>query len=188
MLPFAHPLLGPMRRHFAAAFGTVLLALVAGPAPAIAQFGATGGPRVQNAFAVGVRGGYDFKSDAPLLGLFARTSVVSRVAFQATSDLTFLNGLTERQAGVDLLVRLGNQGFFVGAGPVWRNTIFPTEGGITEVDAARETKVEYSIVGILGGLPGRGGFLNAIEFRFTVVDELKPQVLTLQFGMPIARW
>ena len=156
--------------------------------PASSQFGGRAGPPVQNAFTVGARGGYDFKSDAPLVGLFARSSVAWRVGVQATGDLTFLNGLTERQAGVDLLVRLGSQGLFVGGGPVWRNSIFPNEAGVTEVGAPRETKVGYSIVGIIGGLPGRGRFLNAVEFRFTMVDELKPQVLTLQIGLPLARW
>jgi hypothetical protein len=137
---------------------------------------------------IGARGGYDFKSDAPLIGLFARTSVISRVSLQGTADLTFLDGLTDRQAGVDLLVRLGRQGLFVGGGPVWRSSVFPDESGFVQLGAERETKIGYSIVGVLGGLPGRGRFLTAVEFRFTVVDELKPQLLSLQFGLPLARW
>lgn len=178
----------PLRRRRATAFGAIALGFLAAAPPAAAQFGGAGGPRVQNAFAVGARGGYDFKSDAPLLGLFTRTSLLSRVALQATGDLTFLDGLTERQAGVDLLVRLGSQGLFVGGGPVWRSSIFPDEDGFTQVGAERETKVGWSIVGVIGGLPGRGRFLSAVEFRYTVVDELEPQVLSLQFGIPLARW
>lgn len=188
MPPCAHLLMLRIRRGFAPAVGVLALAFVVGPSAAAAQFGGNSGPRVQNAFTVGARGGFDFKSDAPLIGLFARTSLISRLAVQATGDLTFLNGLTERQAGADVLVRLGSQGLHVGGGPVWRNSIFPNADGITDIDAPRETKVGWSIVGILGGLPGRGRFLNAVEFRYTVVDELKPQLLTLQFGLPLARW
>ncbi len=189
MFPSAHLLTLRIRRGLAPAVGAVALAFIVGPSAAASQFGGNGGgPRVPNAFTVGARGGYDFKSDAPLIGLFARTSVVSRVSLQATGDLTFLDGLTERQAGADVLVRLGSQGFHVGGGPVWRNSIFPNAEGVTEVGAPRETIVGYSIVAILGGIPGRGRFLNAVEFRYTVVDELKPQLLSLQFGLPLARW
>lgn len=188
MLPSAFLTLPRLRSGPLYLLGAVTLALLVGPAPASAQFGGSGGPRVPNAFVVGARGGYDFKSDAPLLGLFARTSVVSRVALQGTADLTFLDGLTERQAGVDLLVRLGSQGLFVGGGPVWRSSIFPDETGFIQLGTERETKLGYSLVGVLGGLPGRGRFLTGVEFRFTVVDELKAQLLTLQFGLPLASW
>lgn len=162
--------------------------LAATPAPAHAQFG--GGddgfrrPGGVRALIVGARGGFDFEGDAPVLGAFVRTSVWGRFALQGSADLTFLDGLTERQFGGDLLVSLG-PGLNVGGGPVWRYTAYdvtPSDLGV------QETRTGYSLVAVLGGGSGPGRVVTALEFRWSKVDDLDTQALSLQIGIPLARW
>lgn len=175
------------RRLLVAAAGVLALQLTMLVAPLSGQLGSRP-PSGGDAFIVGPRGGYDFQNDAPLLGAFLRSATFGRVFVQGTADLTFLNGLTDRQAGADVLVRLGRGGVLLGGGPVWRSSVFPGDDGFIPLGAERETRVGYSFVGILGGLPGRGRYITSIEFRYTVVDEIKPQVLSLQIGIPLLRW
>jgi hypothetical protein len=65
-----------------------------------------------------------------------------------------------------------------------RNTVF---GRTVEDSVGRETKVGYTVVGILGGAGG-GRFSTGIEIRFTSVEDFDAQLLALQVGIPLARW
>lgn len=46
----------------------------------------------------------------------------------------------------------------------------------------------YSVVLMLGGAGGPGRVITGLEFRYSSVDNLDPQVLSLQIGVPLARW
>jgi hypothetical protein len=175
------PRSSPARLSFALVLSAA--ALVAGAGPAAAQFGPGSGP-IRNAFEVGGRAGYDFRGDAPILGAYARSSVVRRVALQVSGDLTFLDRLTERQATAELLGQV-SPGVWIGAGAAFRNSVFqrdPQQG-----EGGRETRVGYTIVGLLGG-GGGGRVVSGIEIRFTAVDDFRSQLVALQVGIPIARW
>lgn len=165
----------------------LLIAVVAAFAtltPAAAQPGGVG--RAGHALSLGARGGYDFQADAPLLGAYLRSDVAWRLTVQATGDLTFLDGLTERQAGADLLFRL-QPGLALGGGVVVRNSVFAVLPPGSQDPIERDTKVGYSIVAVLGG-GGSGRFVNALELRFTSVDRFDSQILALQLGIPLFRW
>ncbi|NNK64507.1 MAG: hypothetical protein HKO98_15015, partial [Gemmatimonadetes bacterium] len=151
-------------------------------APAAAQFGPGNGP-VARAFELGGRAGYDFRSDAPLLGAYARSSIVRRVALQVTGDLTFLDGITERRATGELLVQ-ASPGVWIGAGAALLNSVFERS---FDSEGVRESRVGYTIVGLLGG-GGRGRVGTGLEIRFTSVDDFRSQLVALQVGIPIARW
>ncbi len=188
MSRFAYAVASPSRRRLlVGAIGALALQLAILVAPLSGQVG--GGPRAAaDAFIVGARGGYDFQGDAPLLGAYVRSSTLGRVLVQGTADLTFLNGLTERQAGADVLVAVGRQGVLVGGGPVWRNTIYPGDDGLIAFDAERDTRVGFSLTALLGGFPGRGRYMTSVEIRYTRVDDIEAQVLSLQIGIPLLRW
>ena len=175
--------LRPLRSWlFAASLSLATLVFTA--APATAQFGGPGGGRVSNAFEVGGRAGYDFQADAPVLGAYARTSVFWRLALQGSGDLTFLDGLTDRQASGELLVRV-QPGFWVGGGVAFRNSIYDRTLEASSDD--RETRTGYTIVGLLGG-SGTGRWGTGIELRYTSVDDFDSQTVALQVGIPLARW
>lgn len=157
--------------------------LVVGAAPLQGQFPGSRGPgaREANAFVVGARGGYDFGNDGPVLGAFVRSSLAWRLSAQARGDFIFLDGLTEREAGADLLVRI-SPGFHVGGGVVIRNSIYALQGG------ERENRTGGSVAAFLGGLPGAGRVVTGIELRLTQVGDFDSQILTFQVGLPLLRW
>ncbi len=160
--------------------GAILALILAVAAPATAQGPRSGPP---TGLIVGARGGYDFRANAPLLGAFARASLGSRVAVQATGELTFLSGLTERQYGADLLVRL-SPGLALGGGPMMRNSVYSPDGTVDD----RESRLGYSVVAQLDGMVGGGRVINGLEFRYSAVDELTSRTLAVQIGLILARW
>lgn len=162
------------------------LLLLASPSVARAQF--RGGdferPRAARGFVVGARAGFDFQADSPVLGGFARTGPFNRFSLQGSAELTFLDGLTEKQFTGEVLAALG-PGLRFGAGPVWRNTVFDataTEPGV------KETRLGYSIVALIGGSAGPGRTITGIEFRYSSVSEFSPRTLSLQVGIPLFTW
>lgn len=169
-----------------AASAVALLGLTALPLQAQFRGGDQGfqRPGAQRTLVAGARAGFDFQGDAPVVGGFARTSVVSRFAVQGSAEATFLDGLTERQFGGDLLYTVG-PGLSVGGGPVWRYSAYDVTPGSAGV---QETRVGYSLALILGGSSGPGRVITGLEFRYTKVDELDPQTLSIQLGFALARW
>ena len=120
---------------------------------------------------LGIRAGLDYRNQAPSVGALLRLPVPGLpAAVTPGGDLVFQDGLTERQATVDVTVSI--LGIEVGGGPVALSSVF-TDGG------ERETKVGYAF---LAGLRGRAGrFGTELEFRWVRVDELGPRFIMLAF-------
>lgn len=162
----------------------VLLAAMVTPAQAQFRGGDGRGPGDVRALIAGGRVGFDFQGDAPVVGGFARTSLFSRLALQGSAEATFLDGLTERQFGADLLLSVG-PGLSVGGGPAWRYSAYDVT---PESPGVLETRMGYSLALILGGMGGPGRVVTGLEFRYSAVEGLDPQTLSIQLGLPLARW
>lgn len=184
-----HPVRTPV-----AAGRPVLLALLAAllvPLEAAGQFLPTPGPeRRQAAPERGIetalvgRIGVDVQFRNAVLGGLARATFPLPLSptVQASGDLTFFQGFTDRGGGFDLLLEL-IPGIHLGGGPYWRNTVFPGDslGDFGRTD--RETRLGWSAVAQLGGIGGFGRTVNGISFRWAEVDGYNPQILTLQVGI-----
>lgn len=168
------------------AFAACALLLLGLPGAAKAQFRGGGFERPSQARAIvaGARAGFDFQADSPVLGGYLRTALFNRFSVQGSAEATFLDGLTEKQFTAELLAAIG-PGLRLGAGPVWRNTVY--DAGASEA-GVKETRLGYSIVALIGGSAGPGRTITGIEFRFTSVSEFSPRTLSLQIGVPLARW
>lgn len=170
-----------MRNHLlllvlAIALATVLPSSLQGQGPRRSR-----GP-AQPAVVVGVYGGWDTFYREPLVGGKARLAVpgFDFLALQATGDLTFLTGITERQATADLLLTGG--GFSIGGGPVFRNTIWDVAA------RTRETRTGWSAVISFGGVPlGRSAVAVGIDYRFIRVGGFRPSPLTLSVTLAPGR-
>jgi len=120
---------------------------------------------------LGVRGGLDYRSQDASVGTFLRLPVPGLpAALTPSGDLVFRDGLTERQAILDVTARLG--GFYVGGGPLVLHSIFRDE---TEY----ETKTGYTFVMGLSADARRFG--TNLEFRWARVGGLSPKFVTLAF-------
>ena len=113
------------------------------PAPASAQRRPDAPPPVP--FLVAGRVGFDTRTtEDPILGAMVRIPVPipipGRVALQAAGDLTFLDGLTERQLALDLVYDL--RGLTLAGGPVFRNSIWrdPNAGPGSALTGDRDTR------------------------------------------------
>jgi hypothetical protein len=125
---------------------------------------------------VGVRAGLDQRSSDPAVGALVRLPIpVSflRPAITPGADLVFHDGLTDRQATVDVTIDLF--GISVGGGPVWLNSVYHDEENVA---LPRETRQGYSL---LAGLRSGGRFGTSIELRWLFVDDLEPRFITLAF-------
>ena len=121
---------------------------------------------------VGVRGGFDYRNSSPSVGALLRLPIplpVLRPALTPGGDLVFQDGLTERQAMVDLTVDLF--GIAVGGGPAWMNTIFGEDDS-----APRETRQGWTA---LAGVRSAGRIGTSLEFRWLFVDDIKPRYIML---------
>lgn len=140
-------------------------------------------------FVVGAKVGFDTQTrEAVVAGGFLRVPlpVPGRFALGVGGDLTFLEGLTERQLTVDVVYDLG--GVYVGAGPVFRNTIWPATGADPGSLSDRESRTGFSLVLGLGGSPmGRLPLAVGLEYRFVWVDDFRPRPLTLGVGVALNR-
>jgi hypothetical protein len=136
--------------------------------------------------------GFDtWTSDDLVAGGLVRVPLpfAGRFLVQAAADFTFLSLLTERQFTLDLLYDFG--GLTFGGGPVFRNTVWPgldiLPGEVLVQD--RETRTGYSIVAGLGGPLGRDSpWAMGLEFRYTRVEGLRPQPLTVWVGVIPSRF
>lgn len=167
-----------------AALLTTLL-LLAAPIPGEAQRR----PAPEVPFVLGAKVGLDTQTrDAAVAGAFLRfpLPVPGRFAAGVGGDLTFLRGLTERQLTVDVLYDLG--GFYLGGGPVFRNTIWPGAASDPGTTPDRETRAGFSFVLGLGGAPMRGAPVTVgLEYRLVWADDLRPRALTLGVGVALDR-
>ena len=124
---------------------------------------------------VGVRVGLDVRNSDPTVGALLRLPVpipFVRPAITPGADLVFHDGLTDRQAMVDVTIDLF--GISVGGGPVWLNSVFDD---VQDGELPRETKQGYTLLAGLRG--GVGTFGTTLEFRWLFVDELEPRFITL---------
>lgn len=175
------------QRGSAWAIAACALLLAGTPGEALSQF--RGGERFERPGAgrsliVGGRAGFDFQSDSPVLGAFLRTALFDRFSVQGSAEATFLDGLTEHQFGGAALMDLG-PGLRLGVGPVWRSTVYDSTA---DDPGLRETRLGYAIVALVGGSAGPGRTVTGLEFRYSSVADFSPRVLSLQVGIPIARW
>ncbi len=137
---------------------------------------------------VSARAGYDMDTNVFVVGAGVRSGLW-RLPFEAqlAGDLTFLrDDVTERQLAVDLLYRLGTGGLAFGGGPVFRNSYYNvTDESLGE----RETKVGYSLVLALGGVPQWGSrVVTGLEVRWISVDAFDPRTVMAQVGLSLGRW
>lgn len=132
------------------------------------------------------RGGFDFQFQSLVLGGLARATfdLPLKPTVQATGDLTFFDGLTDRGGGFDALVEVV-PGISIGGGPYWRNTVFVQEPLADPEPGTdrRQTRLGWSAVLQLGGIGGVGNRVTGLEFRWVELDDYNPQMLTLQFGL-----
>lgn len=132
------------------------------------------------------RGGFDMQFQSLVLGALVRATfpLPVKTTVQASGDLTFFDGLTDRGAGIDGLFEV-TPGLSVGGGPYWRDTVFPTGSPADPQPGAdaRETRLGWSAVLQLGGIGGFGGTVSGLEFRWVDVDGYNPRMITLQFGI-----
>lgn len=142
---------------------------------------AQGGPRPTGtgwpAPTVGVRGGYDYNATGSVVGAQIRVAALPSGYLQLVpnGEITFLTGLREYQAGLDLVGVSGGRrgGIYAGAGIAWRNTLY--EG------PDRETRLAPTVVvGILTSSLGGAPFGTQIEMRWSYPEgEFRPRVLSL---------
>lgn len=167
---------------------SLLLALLLVPGAARAQRMDRRPPAPE--LTVTVRGGFDLEFDDPVAGaaILVPLPWVRGLSLQGAGDLTFLEGLTERQAAVDLLYGLG--GFRIGGGVVFRNSIWPDalEDAEPGADLPRDTRTGFSAVIGLGGTPlGDSPFVVGVEIRFVWVEEFHPRPFTVGLGLAPGR-
>lgn len=165
---------------------TLLAALVfALVAPTAAHAQRMGPPSRTRAVVVSIRGGFDTKFDKPVAGgaAFFPIPNVRWLGLQAAGDLTFLEGLTERQGSVDVLVDLG--GLQVGGGPIFRNTIWnDSEDSLPGGGLSRETRTGASLVFVAGGTPFEDSRITVgVEYRLVWVDAFTPRPLVVSVGV-----
>lgn len=159
------------------------LAAVLAPSAMEAQVGPNS--QARPSISIGARAGYDFEisNGAFVLGAGTRISIpgMPYLELQGVTDWTFLDGLTERQMGVDLLYQFG--GLAVGGGPVVRNTIW---------DAAvldeRESRTGYSLVVILAGQATNRLLNGQLELRYTKVSNFTPKAVSVGVNLPLVRF
>jgi hypothetical protein len=171
-------------RRPAVLLSALVLALAPSPDTLVAQV--RGDAARPSQLGVNARVGYDLDLDGPLLGAGLVVGV-PRVPFavQAVGDVTFLDRVNERQLALDVLYRWGRS-LGVGGGPVFRNTIFETDGGLL---GPRETRTGYSLVASLGAVAPRSGrLLTGFELRWVWIENFRPQTLTAQVGLSLLRW
>lgn len=155
-----------------------LLLLLLGVLPGALQ--AQGQPSSPWGVEAGGRVAYAFQGSAPVLGAFVRVGLPGAFTVQGGGELVFLDGLTERQIGGEVLYAIG-PALHVGGGPVWRNTVFEP-GDDPEL---RDTRLGYGIVVLLGETASRSGASVGIEFRYSSVSDLGQRTLGLHVAIPL---
>lgn len=162
---------------------TLALAATALPSDLVAQVGPN--PDARPSLMVSARAGYDFEisNGALVLGAGTRISVpgATFLELQGISDWTFLDGLTERQMGLDLLYQFG--GLAVGGGPVMRTTVWDSE-----VSTDKETRTGYSLVLILAGQATNRLLNGQLELRYSKVSNFSPKTVSVGVNLPLFRY
>ncbi len=174
--PRHHP---PMTSRCLAAAGLALVLVTASPAaaqlgPPVGFPGARGGGWSPVAV---VRAGWSLRDSSPSLGGSLRLPIPLplRPAIAGGGDFVFQDGLTERQAMVDVTLGLTG-GIYAGGGPAWLNSVFENE-------TTRATRLGYTLV---AGVGGRAGPVSTeLQFRWLRVDGLGPNFLTLGVTYPV---
>jgi hypothetical protein len=148
------------RRSPAAVAGLLLLALV--PCVATAQ---EQPPRYFPTPSVGVRAGYAFTQESPIVGLSSTVPLDRRIEFLLGGDLV-LDGVDERwRIGADVVVRLGRVGEYYGGAGITMSD-FDQEGV-----QRRRTEIGYAFVaGYEYGRARPWTLRPFIEPRWTIVD------------------
>jgi hypothetical protein len=136
---------------------------------------------------IGVRAGIDYQNDAPLLGGQLRISVDPwrRIDFLPSVEVTFQEGLTERQYNLDGAFYLdGTRTLYLGGGAAYRNTYFLEN---REPLDERETRLGYNVFGGIHVAPFRLPLTVQLEGRWTFVDDFKPQTLMVgvNYAIPL---
>lgn len=176
---------GRRRAALAAAFA---VALATAPAGAAAQFQRPdlAPPPGSGGWApayVGIRAGFDYNSNASVLGAQARVPLLRNGMLEAVpnGDVTFLTGLKEYQAGVDVVVVSGGRrgGLYAGGGLAWRNTLWSGPD--------RETRrAPVVVVGARSGATFGAPFGTQLEMRWTFPEgAFRPRVLSLGVNFPL---
>ncbi len=159
------------------------LATLVPPSVAEAQVGPNSDARPS--LSIGARVGYDFEvtSGAFVLGAGTRISIpgATFLELQGVADWTFLDGLIERQMGVDFLYQFG--GLAVGGGPVIRNTVW--EPALLD---ERESRTGYSLVLILAGQATDRLLNGQLELRYTKVSNFSPKAVSIGVNLPLVRF
>lgn len=174
-----------MRRP-AVLLSALVLVLVLAPSPDALVAQMRGDAARPSQLGVSARVGYELELDGPLVGAAIVVGVPRLpLSVQAVGDLTFLDRVDERQLALDVLYRWG-RGLGVGGGPVFRNTVYETDGPLL---GPRETRTGYSLVASLGGAAPRSGrLLTGFEFRWVWIENFRRQTISAQVGLSLFRW
>jgi hypothetical protein len=137
---------------------------------------------------IGARVGVDYQNDVAILGGQLRISVDPwrRIDFLPSAELTFQEGLTERQYNLDGAFYLdGTRTLYVGGGAAFRNTYY-LDGG-DEPLAERETRVGANAFGGVHLAPFRLPLTVQVEGRWTFIDDFRPQTLIVgvNYAIPL---
>lgn len=164
-----------------------LLALALCAQPASGQMRSAGRETGWAPAQIGARFGYDYNATGSVVGAQLRIPVIPSgyVELVPNGDVTFLTGLKEYQAGVDVVALSGGRhgGFFLGGGIGWRNSIY-------ENAPERETKTAPIVVaGVRTGRMFAANLTTQIEMRWIFLDTaVKPRVLTFGLNVPLWGW
>ena len=148
----------------------VLLALLAAPVPAAAQFGRSEG-LFSGPIAIGARAGRDFENHAWSLGGQASAMLGHNLELRPSGDLFFpRQGKTAWQLNGDADIRIGQGGGLSAGGGI---AFFHPGGG--------ETKTGYNLFFGLTTAPPLERIKPFAEFRWTFVNHTSPFRLALGF-------
>ena len=145
---------------------------------------APGGPILQQAGprwlpTLGIRGGWDYRNSDPAIGAMVRLPIplpVVPLAIAPGGDFVFHDGLTDRQALVDLTANLF--GLALGGGPVWLNTVFE------EVqDAALERDTRLGWTALVGFRNRTGPFGVDFDLRWVFMEDLEENPRYIMIGL-----
>lgn len=134
---------------------------------------------------VGVRGGYDQRANAEVLGAQLRLPVVRSGVLEVipSADVAFLNGAKDYQYSVEAAWVPGGvrRGIFVAGGVAWRDTPL---GQAVPVPVGRNTYFGY-VLGA-GAASGVGPLEFEVAIRWTFLDDTtyRPNLASIGVNLP----